>query len=194
MSAKKLVSAALSPLAAMVVRLEPIRRAWAHARLSVQLQNPVDDSVVILGPPEIHGSGRIFLGRNLFLYRELYFETQEHGEIHVADDVVLSRGVHLVAFTRMDIGKGTMIGEYTSIRDANHQFGQDAALRTSGHTAKPVVIGQNVWIGRGVTVLAGVNIGDHAIVGANAVVTRNVPAHSVVAGVPARPLERRVTA
>jgi acetyltransferase-like isoleucine patch superfamily enzyme len=47
-------------------------------------------------------------------------------------------------------------------------------------------LGRNVWIGRGATVLAGVEIGDGAVVAANAVVTHNVPAGAVVAGVPAR--------
>lgn len=59
-------------------------------------------------------------------------------------------------------------------------------IRNSGHAAAPVKIGSNVWIGRGACILSGVEIGDGAVVAANAVVTRNVPAQALVGGVPAR--------
>lgn len=83
-----------------------------------------------------------------------------------------------------------MIGEYASVRDANHRRGA-GPLRDSGHEAAAITIGRQVWIGRGAVVLAGVRIGDGALVAANAVVTRDVPAGAVVGGVPARPLHRR---
>ena len=192
MSAKRIVTALLRPVARAARSAEGLRRAWAHARLASAMEEPLDPSNVILAPPEIHGSARLFLGCNLFLYRDLYLETQGEGSIRIGDNVVISRGVHIVSFARITIGANSMIGEYASIRDANHRFGNGVRIREWGHTLSPVEIGENVWIGRGVTILPGVRIGDNAVVGANAVVTRDVEADAVVAGVPARPIYKKV--
>ncbi len=141
---------------------------------------------MLLGAAEVHGTGEVSLGESLYLYRDLYFETREAGSIDIGDGAVLSRGVHIVAHAALRIGPGAMIGEYTSIRDANHRYGHGLAVRESGHAARPITIGANVWIGRGSAILPGAQIGDNAVIGANAVVTGHVPAGAVVAGVPAR--------
>lgn len=188
---KALLSTALQPLAKLLQWLGPgAQRLWSHARLSARLANPVPTSVVVLGSVELQGTGCIALGERLHVYPDQYWETQEGGHLHIGDDVVLSRGVHLVAFASIHVGAGSMLGEYVSVRDANHRR-NCGPLRDAGHEAAPVVIGRGVWIGRGAAVLAGVRIGDGAVVAANAVVTRDVPAGAVVGGVPARALQRQ---
>ncbi|MGY6631135.1 MAG: acyltransferase [Wenzhouxiangella sp.] len=186
----------LWPLARLASAASGLKRLWAWTRLKVELPGLSADSVV-LGPVEMHGTRRVQTGRRLYLYPGLYFETRQQGRIEIGDDVVVSRGSHLVAFDRLQIGAGSMIGEYVSIRDANHDFRQaDASrpLRDSGHQAAPITIGRNVWVGRGAAILAGVDIGDHAVIAANAVVTRSVAAGAVVGGVPARPLRSTLPA
>lgn len=170
---------------------ESLRRLYSHASLAAQLSVPLPASVVVLGKTWVYGTGAIQFGSNTLLYPDQHLETQSSAVITLGDGVVLSRGVHLVAMAGIKIGAGTMIGEYSSIRDANHQRIEGRPIRESGHRATPIVIGDEVWIGRGVTVLGGVTIGDRAIIGANAVVTRSVPAGVVVVGVPAAPISNR---
>jgi acetyltransferase-like isoleucine patch superfamily enzyme len=171
--------------------LEAWRRMNAFAAFRAQLTVPLPASAVILGRASVHGTGRVRCGEDLLIYPDQYMETRGKGEINLGDGVVLSTGIHLVAYAGISIGKGSMIGEYASIRDANHTREDGRTLRDSSHSAKPIVIGSEVWIGRGVAVLSGITIGDRATVGANAVVTRDVPAGAIVAGVPAIPIQRR---
>lgn len=180
----------LRPIAALSNRMDPWRRLWAHARLRAALGSRLDPSVVVLGMPELHGSKDIRLGKDLYLYPALYLETREQGRIEIGDGVVLSRGVHIVSYASVILEDGVMVGEYTSIRDANHRIAEGRSVRDTGHDARPIRVGRNAWIGRGATLLRGVTIGESAVIGANAVVTHDVPAHAVVAGVPARPIER----
>jgi acetyltransferase-like isoleucine patch superfamily enzyme len=139
----------------------------------------------VLGVVELHGTRNISWGRDALVYPGVYLETQGSGVIEIGNGVVLSRGVHIVAFERVVLDDDCMVGEYSSIRDANHKS-SETSVRNSGHDSAPIVIERNVWIGRGVTVLKGVHIGRNSIVGANAVVTRSLPENSRAGGVPAR--------
>lgn len=193
MSAKSLLT---KPLRAMLratagVR-ESTRRLYAHASLASEVIYELPTSVVVLGLARVYGTGSIRFGGDTLLYPGLHLETQGAATISLGPSVVISRGVHLVAMSGITIGEGAMIGEYTSVRDANHQRQDGMPIRDAGYTAEPIVIGKEVWIGRGVTVLGGVTIGDGATVGANAVVTRDVQAGAVVAGIPAAAIRKRV--
>lgn len=193
---KRSLKDALSPPLAALLRpgrrlRRYLARFYAHAALSADLDELPPASLVIEGPAFIDGTRNIRFGENVLLYAGLHFETRGKAQIDIGHDAVISRGVHIVAMAGVTIGHSTMIGEYASIRDANHLRSEETTLRHSGHAARPIVIGSDVWIGRGVTVLGGVTIGDGATVGANAVVTRDVPSETIVAGVPATPIHSR---
>ncbi|RZK53405.1 MAG: acyltransferase [Hymenobacter sp.] len=92
----------------------------------------------------------------------------------------------------LSIGDDCIIGQYFSCHPENHLHGDyQALIRLQGVTRRGISIGPNCWIGSKVTVLDGVMIGAGCVVAAGAVVTRSVPAGSVVAGVPARIIASR---
>ena len=169
------------------VVLERWVRLWSAARLAEALPGGLHASNVVLGPVELHGTRQVRIGRGCLLYPDIYLETQGDGRIEIGDGVVLSRGVHIVAFDEVRLGDGVMVGEYSSVRDADHRRGPDGP-RHSGHLARSVYLMDHAWVGRGASILKGVQVGQHGVVAANAVVTHDVQSHGVVAGIPARPL------
>ena len=162
-----------------------VNAVWRFTCLKEALGGRLHGSSVVLGRVTLEGTRQISFGRHARIYPGVYLETQGVGRIDIGDNVVLSSGVHIVAFTQVTIGDGAMLGEYTSVRDANHRLSV-VSMRDSGFDSAPVRIDANVWIGRGVTVLKGVHIGSHSVVGANAVVTHSVPEKCRAVGVPAR--------
>ncbi|MCB5197191.1 acyltransferase [Deefgea salmonis] len=173
-------------LGALLQSLQHLYQGWCWLSLAVRV--PLPTNCIVLGPVELHGTQQIQIGERGFFYSGLYLETQNDAQIIIGDSVVISRGVHIVAHSAVRIGAGSMIGEYSSVRDANHRRALGKSIRESGFSAAPIEIGREVWIGRGAVILAGVHIGDGATVAANAVVTQDVAAGAIVGGVPARPL------
>ncbi|MFI7213817.1 sugar O-acetyltransferase [Micromonospora maritima] len=88
---------------------------------------------------------------------------------------------------RITIGADVQIGPNVQLLTATHPV-EPEARRAKWEAAKPITIGDNVWLGGGVIVLAGVTVGDNTVVGAGAVVTRDLPANVVAVGNPARPI------
>jgi len=105
--------------------------------------------------------------------------------IHIGDHVYLNVLCTILDCNEVRIGHHVMIGPAVQIYTAAHLLQAEARIQ-GWEVAKPVVIEDNVWIGGGAILLPGVTIGRNAVVGAGAVVSRDVPANTVVAGNPAR--------
>jgi maltose O-acetyltransferase len=105
--------------------------------------------------------------------------------IHIGDHVFLNVMCTILDCNEVHIGNHVMIGPSVQIYTPAHHL-QSEPRNQGLEVAKPIVIEDNVWIGGGAILLPGLTIGRNAVVGAGAVVSRNVPANTVVAGNPAR--------
>lgn len=144
----------------------------------------------------IHGAlaqAAIELGEGVTIADDVQFELGPGGELIIGRDAWLSRGITISAHRHVSIGHSSLVGEYSSIRDSNHGIAVDGGvpIRFQPLTCAPIQIGHDVWLGRGVAVLAGATVGDGAVVGANAVVTKAVPNHAIAVGIPARVIKGR---
>ncbi len=136
--------------------------------------------------------GVVSIGKKAVIGPCTNIDCRTGAKIMIGENVSINQGTFVVALNEIRIGSNVLIGEYCSIRDNDHAWKDSARLiRNQGFTDAPIVIGDDVWLGRGVVVCKGVQIGKGSVVGANAVVTRNVPPYSLVVGVPAHPIAAR---
>jgi maltose O-acetyltransferase len=106
-------------------------------------------------------------------------------QIHIGVRTFVNFGLMALDVAKIVIGDDVQIGPNVQLLTPTHPT--DAQLRRAKwEAAKPITIGDNVWLGGGAIVLAGVVVGENAIVGAGAIVTKDVPPNSVVMGNPAR--------
>lgn len=171
-------------------RFSIVIKKWRALRLSCLLRR---HGCVYAGTPQLLGRylpvienlGKMQFSEQLCFrghaYRTSLF-TGPAGILEVGRDVFINQGVTLAAEERVEIGAHTKVAEFVMIADsAYHAVAPGKPARTS-----PIRIGRNVWIGSRAIILPGVSIGDHAAIGAGAVVTRDVAPRTVVGGVPAR--------
>ena len=172
---------ASQPYNCMAPELDVLRRETARRYRSF---NRADEEEQLTRLKEIVGE----LAENAFICPPLYCTYGRH--IHLGERSYINKGATLLDNAPIRIGADVMIGPNVQIYTAAHAL--DADERIQGvETALPVTIEDRVWIGGGAILLPGITIGREAIVGAGAVVTRDVPAGARVVGNPARILHAR---
>lgn len=138
----------------------------------------------------VNGAANLEVGEGCGFGRDVTVETSA-GMVKVSSRVSLNANVSLGAdFGKIVIGDDVVIGMNTVMRAADHRFDQtpDVLIREQGHNGGEIIIGNDVWIGANVTITKGVTIGDHCVIAAGAVVTKDVPSGSLAGGIPAKVL------
>jgi acetyltransferase-like isoleucine patch superfamily enzyme len=167
------------------------RLPWNRARLHVELARR---QAFARGP--MHGNaltmlreGRLEIGPHAYFEPGVWI-TSDTGRIAIGGGCLLNLNVMVAAVERVEIGDHCMLANGCLVTDGDHRFDDfDKPVPWQGFTTKgPVIIGDNVWFGANVVVTSGVTIGRRSVIGANSVVTTDIPAFSIAAGAPAKVL------
>ena len=168
-----------------------LRLAWLKLRWRGRL---VTDGVAFVCPGvkfEIGRGARVHLGRWSWIGNDTKVRCHE-GEVSIGAKTVLGQECTISAFQHVSIGRECIVADRAMLIDFDHGVVEvERPIRLQGIYKRDVRVGNNVWIGYGAAFLRGVTVGDNAIVGTYAVVTKDVPDDAVVGGVPARLIRMR---
>jgi acetyltransferase-like isoleucine patch superfamily enzyme len=157
-----------------------------NAQLRVRHRARAPLSLRLHGRIRIAGRGEVVFGEGVTLVgtvTPLEFVSHEGARIMVGDSTFINYGSSISAFKLVTIGRHCLLGHYTLILDNNEH---DIRVHSRLPPSKPVVIEDHVWIGSRVSILPGVRIGHHAVVGLGSVVAKDIPPYCVAVGNPAR--------
>lgn len=142
------------------------------------------------------GEKHISIGSETYIQRNTYLTAWEsYGSqtfspsISIGENCAIGAYNHISCINKIIIGDNFLSGKWVTIVDNSHGDTNQDLLQSPANrklfSKGPVIIGKNVWLGDKVTILPGVRIGDGVVVGANSVVTKDIPAYSVACGNPA---------
>jgi len=140
---------------------------------------------------KIEPRGQVRFGRFVWIGDGTKIRCHE-GEVEIGAKTVMGQECTISAYQRVRIGEQCVIADRAMFIDFDHGVVEvERPIRSQGIYKRDVEVGSNVWIGYGACILRGVHVGDNSIVGTNSVVTKDVPANAVVAGIPARIIRMR---
>lgn len=152
----------------------------------------IEGNLFLIGGKYITFGKKVRIGtRGVLTAFDKYKSQRFSPTIAIGDRVSIGGDCHISAIDRIEIANDVLFGEKVTITD--HAHGESILemlpippIARPLHTSGPVIIEENVWVGDKVTILPNVRIGRNSIIGANAVVTKDIPANSIVGGIPAR--------
>lgn len=170
-------------------------RYWRFFLLKVRHPHIITEGFVFLGRRvQVYarpGYGRLILGRWIHVGDENRLRCHE-GTMRVGDKCVFGRDNTVNCYLDIEFGEATIVADWVYICDFDHVTEDvNVPIKDQGITKSPVRIGPDVWIGAKATVLRGTRIGRGSVVAAHAVVKGDVPAYSIIGGIPARVLRDR---
>lgn len=138
----------------------------------------------------IRRGGKFKVGKkNVF---EKNYDIEIIGNLSIGQDNYFNKGLMISCVSDVKIGDRCLFGKSVHIYDQDHGIdGGTVSIQGQKYVTEPVVVGSDVWVGARTIILKGVRIGDGAVIGAGAVVTKDVPAMTIVGGVPARVIKMR---
>ncbi|HEY2299917.1 MAG TPA: acyltransferase [Jatrophihabitans sp.] len=169
------------------------RLPWQRAQLHLELARRQ-----AFARGTLHGNalqmlreGRLTIGAHT-LFEPGVWLTSHTGRIMIGAGALLNLNVMVAAVEHTEIGDHCMLANGCLVTDGNHRFDDpETPVPWQGYTTKgPTVLEDNVWLGANVVVTSGVRIGRRSVIGANSVVTEDIPPFSIAAGAPATVLKR----
>lgn len=183
---KKGVKAPLMNLKHTVVQLDEGAKLVLNARLRVgekQVRDSKLETRILL-----EKDATMQVDKPYTVYAGSYIRVAKGGYLHFKGKGFINENVQITCGDKIEIGDGCFIGRDVIIRS----YDAHEIMKEGYQVSAPIVIGNHVWIGQRAMILKGVTIGDGAVIAAGAVVTKDVSAHSVVAGVPAKVVEENI--
>jgi acetyltransferase-like isoleucine patch superfamily enzyme len=154
-------------------------------RRSAFLRWPVHGNVL-----EAFREGRLEVGEHALLEPHVWITAPGEARVRIGGGTYLNVAVMVAAVELVEIGEHCMFANGCFVTDGSHRFDDpDTPVPWQGFTTKgPTRVGDNVWCGANVVITSGVTVGERCVIGANSVVTEDLPASSIAAGAPARVL------
>jgi len=168
----------------------PHRRArlhWALAERQAFARWPIHGNVL-----EMLDEGRLTVGAHALFEPGVWLTAAAPARISIGAGTFLNLGVQVAAVELVEIGEHCMLANGCFVTDGNHRFDDpEKPVPWQGFSSKgPTRLGANVWCGANVVIASGVTVGERCVIGANSVVTEDLPPFSVAAGAPAKVLKQ----
>jgi acetyltransferase-like isoleucine patch superfamily enzyme len=167
-------------------------RSLGEGRISLADLSAAGPGCVLEPGVRVFGAAWVRLGARVYVGHDAFLRAYSQGALVIGEGCWIGPGTFINSYGGVTLGKRVGVGPGVKILSSVHAGGGgDTAILDTPLRSAAVSVGDGADIGAGAVLLPGAIVGERAQVGAGAVVTGNVPAHGVVAGVPARPLDAR---